>query len=128
MPARSDAVRGDPKEEWAMSTSASISGWTRVVALAAALGALGGCAIHSQSPVKEVAYDFSDRDFYDRAYAPSPHYGVSPGLDGAATTRGVASALAPTTPHRGDAGGAAEYIAVPVGSDGSYQLQPQPQP
>jgi hypothetical protein len=33
-----------------------------------------GCTIHLQQPVKEVAYDFSDRDFYDRAYAPSPAY------------------------------------------------------
>ena len=33
-----------------------------------------GCAIHTQSPIKEVAYDFSDADFYDRAYAPSPEY------------------------------------------------------
>lgn len=32
-----------------------------------------GCAIHTQGPIKEVAYDFSDRDFYDRAYAPSPN-------------------------------------------------------
>ena len=40
-----------------------------------ALGALAtGCAIHVQGQVKEVAYDFSDRDFYDRAYAPSPRY------------------------------------------------------
>jgi len=36
-----------------------------------------GCAIQSQSPIKEVAYDFSDRDFYDRSYAPSPDYGPS---------------------------------------------------
>ena len=42
------------------------------LAMMTALGA--GCAIHSQSPIKEIAYDFSDADFYDRAYAPSPQY------------------------------------------------------
>jgi hypothetical protein len=47
------------------------------LAIAAALitAALGsGCAIHSQAPIREVAYDFSDFEFYDRAYAPSPEY------------------------------------------------------
>jgi hypothetical protein len=33
-----------------------------------------GCAIHTQGPVKEVAYDFSDAALYDRAYAVSPQY------------------------------------------------------
>ncbi len=37
-------------------------------------GLSSGCAIHFQAPIKEVAYDFSDRDFYDRSYAPSPEY------------------------------------------------------
>ena len=47
-----------------------------VVVAAAAMAALSGfgCAIHSQAPIKEVAYDFSDYHFYDRAYAPSPEY------------------------------------------------------
>lgn len=48
------------------------------LALAVVMGAvtmLGtGCAIHSQAPIKEVAYDFSDADFYDRGYATSPAY------------------------------------------------------
>jgi predicted acylesterase/phospholipase RssA len=44
-----------------------------VVALAVSLGATG-CAIHTQGDIREIAYDFSDRDFYDRAYAPSPKY------------------------------------------------------
>jgi hypothetical protein len=35
---------------------------------------LAGCSIRVQAPIREVAYDFSDRDFYDRAYAPSPAY------------------------------------------------------
>ena len=35
---------------------------------------LAGCSIRVQAPIREVAYDFSDRDFYDRAYAPSPVY------------------------------------------------------
>lgn len=48
-----------------------IIGSAAVVAMAAAMF---GCSIHTQAPIKEVAYDFSDRDFYDRAYAPSPDY------------------------------------------------------
>jgi len=35
---------------------------------------LTGCSLRVQAPIREVAYDFSDRDFYDRAYAPSPVY------------------------------------------------------
>jgi hypothetical protein len=43
-----------------------------MVWMASALGS--GCAIHSQAPIREVAYDFSDFHFYDRAYAASPEY------------------------------------------------------
>lgn len=46
---------------------------TMVVLSALGMSA-GGCAIHSQAPIKEVAYDFSDADFYDKDYAPSPNY------------------------------------------------------
>jgi hypothetical protein len=41
---------------------------------------LAGCSIRVQAPIREVAYDFSDRDFYDRAYAPSPAYAESTSL------------------------------------------------
>jgi hypothetical protein len=45
------------------------------VTLTAAVGLLStGCSIRTQAPIKEIAYDFSDRDFYDRAYATSPQY------------------------------------------------------
>jgi len=30
-----------------------------------------------QAPIREVAYDFSDADFYNRNYAPSPAYEAS---------------------------------------------------
>jgi hypothetical protein len=43
-------------------------------ALVAASALATGCAIHTQAPVKEVPYDFSDAAFYDRAYATSPAY------------------------------------------------------
>ncbi len=46
-----------------------------VLLLAAIGGMTSGCAVHAQGPIKEVAYDFSDADFYDRDYAPSPAYG-----------------------------------------------------
>ena len=39
---------------------------------------LGGCSLRIQAPIREVAYDFSDRDFYDRSYAPSPTYAPAP--------------------------------------------------
>ena len=52
--------------------------WAALVAgmtLAAAAGLVStGCSIRTQAPIKEIAYDFSDRDFYDRAYASSPKY------------------------------------------------------
>jgi len=41
---------------------------------AIATAAAAGCAIRTTAPIREVAYDFSDYDFYDRAYAPSPRY------------------------------------------------------
>ena len=45
-----------------------------LVGLLAVTSVATSCAIHTQAPIKEVAYDFSDRDFYDRSYAPSPTY------------------------------------------------------
>ena len=42
-----------------------------VMALASVLG---GCAVHSQAPIKEVAYDFSDSAYYDRPFGTSPSY------------------------------------------------------
>jgi len=55
-----------------------------------ALGILvSACSITIQSPVREVAYDFSDRDFYDRAYAPSPTYAGSPELARPMMVRGA---------------------------------------
>ncbi len=41
---------------------------------------LAGCSIRVQAPIREVAYDFSDHDFYDRAYAPSPVYAPTPAM------------------------------------------------
>lgn len=51
---------------------------SRLVGALLMAAALSGCSIRIQAPVREVAYDFSDRDFYDRAYAPSPAYAASP--------------------------------------------------
>jgi|RhiMetdeSRZDD1v2_1073273.scaffolds.fasta_scaffold1627063_1 hypothetical protein len=50
--------------------------------ITAAIGT--GCAIHSQAPIKEVAYDFSDFHYYDRSYAPSPEYEASSADEAAA--------------------------------------------
>jgi hypothetical protein len=59
----------------------SSKGWGKWAANAAGIACIAGaglaamgCAIHTQSPIREIAYDFSDRDFYDRSYAPSPKY------------------------------------------------------
>lgn len=52
------------------------------LAMVVSMASATGCAIRTQAPIKEVAYDFSDADFYDRAYAPSPDYGPrGPELD-----------------------------------------------
>jgi hypothetical protein len=40
-----------------------------------------GCSIHQQSPIKEVAYDFSDYYTYDRGYATSPQYPIDAGVN-----------------------------------------------
>ena len=45
-----------------------------------------GCSIHTQSPVQPVAYDYTDRDFYDRGYAPSPSQAASSSVLGESTT------------------------------------------
>ena len=66
------------------------------IALAATIGS--GCAIHSQSPIKEVAYDFSDYDFYDRAYAASPDY-ASKYAEGELRERKVAKTDAKAAPE-----------------------------
>ena len=36
--------------------------------------AMMGCSVHSQAPIKQVAYDFSDSQHYDRSHAVSPAY------------------------------------------------------
>jgi hypothetical protein len=107
-----------------MSTRGSLTGWGGVLAAVVSAAVLGGCAIHSQSPIKEVAYDFSDRDFYDRAYAPSPQYTLRSGVEGGmpAAQSGRRSAL---VAGAGGPSGTAEYLAIPLGDDGSFQLQPK---
>lgn len=44
-----------------------------LVATASTLFATG-CTIQQRSPIREVAYDFSDYAYYDRPYAQSPEY------------------------------------------------------
>jgi hypothetical protein len=53
---------------------------------------LGGCSFRIQAPIREVAYDFSDRDFYDRSYAPSPSYAPTPQASGEVEERTEARA------------------------------------
>jgi len=45
-----------------------------LVLAAVSVVACVGCTIESHSMVKEVAYDFSDYDYYDKPFAPSPNY------------------------------------------------------
>ena len=51
---------------------------TKLAAAVVMTAMLAGCSISVQAPIREVAYDFSDRDFYNRAYAPSPVYASTP--------------------------------------------------
>ncbi len=64
----------------------------RLVSAAIAAALLSGCSIRVQAPVREIAYDFSDADFYDRAYGPSPDW------RGSTVERGPARRAAPAEP------------------------------
>jgi len=55
--------------------------WKIVSAAMMAAGLLG-CSVHSQAPIRQVAYDFSDHAYYDRDFAPSPNYAEGQGYYG----------------------------------------------
>jgi len=86
-----------------MSGAKRVEGsWVAGVVLAAvAVAGLGsaGCAIHTQGDIREIAYDFSDRDFYDRAYAPSPKYLETEDVYRAPLARTAAVAVPAATPR-----------------------------
>jgi hypothetical protein len=48
--------------------------FTTIGGATAMAGILMGCSVHSQAPIQQVAYDFSDYDHYDRAHGASPDY------------------------------------------------------
>jgi hypothetical protein len=48
--------------------------WT-IGSAAVMAAAMMGCSVHSQAPIKQVAYDFSDSQHYGRSHASSPAYG-----------------------------------------------------
>lgn len=88
---------------------------TTFAAMAITASMATGCAIHTQSPIKEIAYDFSDRDFYDRSYAPSPSYG-----DVAAPTDRPEHAKAKQSDDEGDDGD--QQVVVVVGRGGKVTV------
>jgi len=58
-------------------TSPSIFAMTlRLVAFAALAVLSSACTYRNQTQVREVAVDYSDAAYYDRAFAPSPSYGA----------------------------------------------------
>lgn len=63
--------------------------WKIVSAAMMAAGLLG-CSVHSQAPIRQVAYDFSDHAYYDRDFAPSPNYAEGQGYYGHAWAAPVA--------------------------------------
>jgi hypothetical protein len=63
--------------------------WKIVSAAMMAAGLLG-CSVHSQAPIRQVAYDFSDHAYYDRDFAPSPNYAEGQGYYGQAWAAPVA--------------------------------------
>lgn len=84
---------------------------------------LGGCAVWTHTPARDVGYDYSDRAFYDRSFAPSPTYadnfvqnvGVAP----SPADDQAAPALAKTAPdqkpeQRAEGGVDADPIAIVV--------------
>ena len=116
-----------------------------VVVGALALASVGtGCAIHTQAPIREVAYDFSDAEFYDRGYASSPTYetGATPIAPLRQTAEARADRLAnatasntlPPLPSAGATANMAASPQLPAGSAvitatpstprGSYVLHP----
>jgi len=85
-----------------------------VLALALAVSFMAGCSVHLQAPIKEVAYDFSDADFYDRAYAPSPTY-----------ENAYVEVEAPVVAERDVTTSSEEFVAVRKAS-GALVLMPAP--
>lgn len=63
--------------------------WKIIGAAMMATGLLG-CSIHTQAPIQQVAYDFSDHAYYDRDFAPSPNYADAQGYYGQAWIAPVA--------------------------------------
>jgi hypothetical protein len=61
-----------------------------VVGAAMMATGLLGCSVHSQAPIRQVAYDFSDHAYYDRDFAPSPNYADAQGYYGQAWVTPVA--------------------------------------
>lgn len=45
-----------------------------------------GCSVQFVDPSRMPVYDYSDRDFYDRTFAPSPSYGATLSVLGETTT------------------------------------------
>src|SRR5688500_10258644 len=62
----------------------------KIVGTAMMAAALLGCSVHSQAPIKQVAYDFSDHAYYDRDFAPSTNYAVAYGYQVHAWVKHVA--------------------------------------
>jgi hypothetical protein len=62
----------------------------KIVGTAMMAAGLLGCSVHSQAPVRQVAYDFSDHAYYDRDFAPSPNYSEAQGYYGQAWVAPVA--------------------------------------
>ena len=69
-----------------------------IVATAASLLATG-CTIQQRSPIREVAYDFSDYAYYDRPYAPSPEYQANHGAPIQRAHRGAVPAASGEAPR-----------------------------
>lgn len=87
-----------------------------------AMTAATGCAIHTQGPVKEVAYDFSDHDFYDRAYAPSPDYATAVASADAADDDAGDDSDAKAK-HAKDEGDDDTQVVVIVGKSGKVTIE-----
>ena len=94
------------------------------LALVAALAPLAvGCAIHVQGPVKEVAYDYSDAGYYDKAFAPSPKY-VEDAREGDAYTQTAYVADSAAAPEAPAARVLPEPSAAPPQIDPAMLVEP----
>lgn len=95
------------------------------VALVLMASMVGGCAVWTRTSAHEVAYDYSDHDFYDRTFGTSPSYATTSVYNGSVRDGAVDEQTAPTrakaAPYEAAEGHSVDSkpVVVAVGVSGS---------